>query len=114
MSWAIGINKGRWIGYGVPAICDQIECGSEIDRGLSYLCGDGEEGCGLFFCNKHLYMTTNLYELCERCADSKPPFEPTADTSKWNTHILADLTWENWRKENPDKVLSLQKIRSVM
>jgi hypothetical protein len=100
MSWAVGFDE-RWqrdIGYGVPAICDHPGCGAEIDRGLSYVCGGepygGEEGCGLYFCEKHLFG----HFVCERCRDKKEPFEPTPDTSEWIHHKTTDPSWEKWRK----------------
>ena len=55
MGWSLGYdsNWNRDIGYGVPAYCDHPYCNEEIDRGLSYVCGDalygGDRGCGLFF-----------------------------------------------------------------
>lgn len=59
MSWAVGYNEHwqRDIGYGVPSICDHPGCDKEIDRGFDFVCGlppYGENGCGLYFCNKHL------------------------------------------------------------
>ncbi len=45
MGWSLGHDNrwgkfGRDIGYGVPAICDHPGCNAEIDRGLSYVCGN--------------------------------------------------------------------------
>lgn len=109
MGWAVGYdtNWGRWIGYGVPAICDYPGCGKSIDRGLGYVCGFGEphggdEGCGLFFCTEH-----GGAMLCERCGDNPAgtegfnPFEKTADTREWIEHMLEDESWAQWRAENP-------------
>ncbi len=67
MGWAFGVNsKGRDIGYGVIATCDQEQCETQIDRGLSYVCGgfhDGDTyGCGDYFCSAHLASTC-----CESC-----------------------------------------------
>jgi hypothetical protein len=61
MGWAFcgSDDQGRPIGYGVPATCDEPGCTTEIDRGLSYVCGSmhggGEYGCGRYFCGKHLH-----------------------------------------------------------
>lgn len=69
MSWAIGFDE-KWqrdIGYGVPAYCDHPGCKAEIDRGLPYVCGGepygGSNGCGLYFCEKHL--TSRLFARSE-------------------------------------------------
>lgn len=113
MGWAVGFNTGhRWIGYGVPAICDHLGCGARIDRGLSHLCGDRDKGCGLFFCTDHLWWSREGArvdpQMCERCCDVEPPFEPTPDTFEWETHLLIDDSWEQWRQENPDKVAEMR------
>lgn len=59
MGWAYGVVGGREVGYSVEATCDHPDCSAEIDRGLSYLCGnlpgDGL-GCGNFFCQAHLHF----------------------------------------------------------
>lgn len=110
MSWAVGEHRGRDIGYGVPAICDHPECNEEIDRGLGYVCGGnvygGENGCGLFFCGKHLLPT-----LCDRCLEGGDPFTPTPDTEEWINHKLTDESWGPWRKENPTEVADMQEKR---
>jgi hypothetical protein len=109
MGWSIGFdnNWNRDIGYGVPAICDYPECNEKIDRGLSYVCGGdpygGEDGCGLFFCNKHLAIE-NEHQQCKRCIDGEEPFEPKPDVDEWVKHKLTDKSWAEWRKENPDFV----------
>lgn len=33
-------RRGRPIGYMFPATCDHPDCLEEIDRGLSFACGD--------------------------------------------------------------------------
>ncbi len=109
MIWAIGYDE-KWkrdIGYGVPSICDQPDCGEKIHRGLVYVCGGepygGEHGCGLFFCDKHLY--TGLVQLCYHCQeDDGGRQEPTADTTEWMKHKLLDDSWAEWRKQNPSEV----------
>lgn len=112
MGWSIGYdsNWGRDIGYGVPSICDHPDCNEEIDRGLGCVCGGepyggGDEdhnGCGLFFCGKHL-----LPIRCERCEGGNEPFSLKPDTEEWKKHKLTHESWEQWRSENPGKVSSL-------
>lgn len=56
------LPDGREAGYTVEAICDADGCKTEIDRGLSYLCGENpdgwrdpdEPGCGRYYCPWHL------------------------------------------------------------
>lgn len=110
MGWSIGFD-GNWdrdIGYGVPAICDHPGCNEKIDRGLSYVCGGqpygGDDGCGLYFCGKHL----NAYpQLCERCCEGKKPFQPKPDVLEWISWKLSDSSWQQWREQNPDEVQKL-------
>ena len=112
MGWAVGFDS-RWmrdIGYGVPAVCDFPECGTAIDRGLGYVCGGvpygGEYGCGLYFCGEHLmfgYDEPNR-QLCERCLEDKPPFEPAPDTAEWLDWKLTDESWAEWRLKYPEAV----------
>ena len=105
MSWAVGFDSNwkRDIGYGVPSICDHPDCSSEIDRGLSYVCGNdvygGEDGCGLFFCAKH---SVNWLQQCERCESGSDPFQPTPDTQEWRDWKRTDESWAQWRAENPE------------
>lgn len=121
MGWSIGDFNGRDIGYGVPATCDYPNCGAEIDRGLSYVCGGqpygGEHGCGLFFCQDHLGYSDNdavTGQLCERCLNpdksgNVTPFDETPDTAEWIRHKLTDESWGPWRDKNPDEVAAMQK-----
>lgn len=103
MGWSIGYddNWDRDIGYGVPAICDHPDCDNQIDRGLSYVCGNepkgGERGCGLYFCGKHL---SGAAHLCERCEQEAEPFEPKPDLEIWTHHKMTDPSWAEWREEN--------------
>lgn len=89
MGWAIGYdtNWNRDIGYGVPSICDYPDCQTEIDRGLSYVCGGepygGEEGCGLYFCGEHLDSSP---QQCERCINGQELFTPKPDKQEWTDH----------------------------
>jgi hypothetical protein len=111
MGWSVGYDS-RWqrdIGYGVPAVCDYPDCGEAIDRGLSYVCGDGEEGgeagCGLYFCGLH------VGRLCERCDAGQPPFAPTPDTGEWLNWKLTDESWAEWRRVNPAE---LERARAAL
>ena len=116
MGWSIGYddNWERDIGYGVPAYCDHPDCNEEIDRGLSYVCGEepygGERGCGLYFCSKHLRYGCGT-ELCERCYPRiKKPFKPKPDHPEWIHWKLTDESWKQWRDENPEKVKIMKEI----
>lgn len=114
MGWSIGYDSTwhRDIGYGVPATCDHPECRTKIDRGLSYVCGGdpygGDNGCGLYFCPKHLcYAGPESEQVCERCAQWKEreqlpaPFDAKPDHPQWIRHKLRDRSWAEWRAENP-------------
>lgn len=110
MGWSIGYDD-KWkrdVGYGVPAVCDHAECNTEIDRGLSYVCGGdaygGEHGCGLYFCAAHLYFTDDYPQRCDQCCDDKKAFNPKADTKEWINHKLKHYSWAGWRLENPEWV----------
>jgi hypothetical protein len=117
MGWSLGYDK-KWqrdIGYGVPAYCDFPGCNAEIDRGLSCVCGGeprgGERGCGLYFCSEHLNLTCKLGQLCDRCWPKiKKPFPLKEDHPDWITHKLVDKSWAEWRNENPEEVIALNKI----
>jgi hypothetical protein len=114
MGWSLGEFEGRDIGYGVPAICDHPDCNAEIDRGLSYVCGSepygGENGCGLFFCEKHRSFAeddTVDGMLCERCCEffdkeltDFVPFDPKPDTQEWINHKMTHPSWAKWRTES--------------
>jgi len=110
MGWSVGYDENwkRDIGYGVPATCDYPECGAEIDRGLSFVCGSepygGEHGCGLYFCEKHLSYGSDRkpVQLCCRCAQGREPFVPTPDTEEWNQHKATHPSWAAWRAEHPE------------
>ncbi len=87
MSWAIGYNETykRDVGYGVPAYCDHPGCKRVIDRGLAYICGGdiggGEHGCGLFFCEKHLYLGDFSFA-CARCVEAQCDHKFVCDTDE--------------------------------
>lgn len=117
MGWSIGYDR-KWkrdIGYGVPATCDHPGCGTEIDRGLSYVCGGqpygGEFGCGLYFCWKHTKTAGAARAhagLCTRCYHGRRPYAPTPDVPEWMRHKLRDASWWAWRAENPDLVAEIR------
>ncbi|MGI6878810.1 hypothetical protein [Microbacterium sp. gxy059] len=103
------LGVDRWGGYGVPAICDQPECTTEIDRGLAYRCGDaGENGCGLSFCDLHMYIGGDGPQRCRRCCDEEQPFLPKPDVPEWERHMLTDESWAEWRAENPERVARMR------
>lgn len=109
MGWSIGHcdKHDRDIGYGVPAFCDHPDCNAEIDRGVSYLCGDihKDGGCGLHFCEKHRsnYMPRKGISVCDRCYKGRKPFAAKPDHHKWLRWKLRDDSWQKWRDENPAK-----------
>jgi len=113
MGWAVGFDT-RWnrdIGYGIPAVCDHPDCNEEIDRGLAYVCAEqqpygGENGCGLYFCEKH----RNDLHQCERCENEEAPFDPKPDTEEWLKWKLTDESWGRWRSENPNEVKKIEKL----
>jgi hypothetical protein len=111
MGWSVGYDERwkRWIGYGVPSVCDYPECNEEIDRGLGYVCGygephGGEKGCGLYFCSKH-----GGEYLCSRCLSNEPPFRPKEDVPLWVAQMAIDPSWKEWRVSNglPEPEISL-------
>lgn len=122
MGWAVGYDPSlrRDVGYGVPAICDHPDCVTEIDRGLSYVCGSepfgGDQGCGLHFCLEHLTHSSPALEgddqpaanLCERCLADEPRFDTKPDVFEWIRHKLTDESWQAWRDEHPAEVEELR------
>lgn len=120
MGWAVGEDAGRHIGYGVPAMCEQPDCSTSIDRGLAYACGGGVvgvgENCGLFFCSAHLSLRSSDDDdaefVCERCATGQEPFNRKPDVPEWAEHVLTDGSWAQWRQENPAQVATFETIVS--
>ena len=123
MGWSIGYDDkwGRDIGYGVPSQCDHPDCGVDIDRGLSYVCGSepfgGEHGCGLYFCESHRSYAVVvdkpdapgvLVLVCERCFSGQLPFPPSPDTKEWMEWKLNDEGWADWRSADPDLVEAIR------
>jgi len=80
MGWGFGINNAcREVGYNVEATCDHPGCNKEIDRGLSYVCGDmhdaDEYSCDRYFCEEHknyfVRKDDGTYTcVCEECAQA--------------------------------------------
>lgn len=74
MGWAHGtLPYGREVGYAVVSTCEHPGCGTAIDRGLFYLCGEmhgqDDDACGHYFCAEHLYHT-GAGQRCQPCADA--------------------------------------------
>lgn len=77
MGWAnCGTDsEGRPIGYAFEATCDEEGCDAEIDRGLSFACGDmhggGENMCERYFCEAHLnnvvWADNRCVGICNEC-----------------------------------------------
>jgi hypothetical protein len=124
MGWSIGYdtNWHRDIGYGVPAECDHPDCEEQIDRGLGYVCGGdlygGDNGCGLFFCGKHLFFADTVKGCyCEKCVfyldrdieQGTDFFDPKPDIFLWIAWKLTDSSWHSWRMENPEEVEAMEK-----
>ncbi len=107
----------RWGGYGVPAVCEHPKCNEEIDRGISYACGGepfSEYGCDRYFCGEHrVYHCFNVgrgrecVEVCERCAKKRDSFPYKPEHPDWVKHLLTDVSWKKWRKNNSKKVKEL-------
>jgi len=136
MGWGYTTGEGgRDQGYIVPSLCDQPGCNEEIDRGLSFRCGEyrSDNGCSNFFCDKHLQWFTleddeeeNAgdagIQFCDHClwhlehpdADyddpKQPPYhEPKPDLLKWVLWKRYDKSWQGWRDEDAKDVKSLDK-----
>ena len=103
MGWSTGYDNNwkRYIGYSIPAYCDHPKCDTEIDRGISYVCGGepygGDRGCGLYFCSKHLwhhvFKDGECRQLCRRCDTYKPAYKPKPEhpeTVKWMERTVAE------------------------
>lgn len=138
MGYAIYKVGKRWGGYGVPAVCEHPDCKEEIDRGISYACGEepfSEFGCDRYFCEKHkpgmswdtekgdyckhgtdeevddgdeCDANCEHKEVCERCAKGEAPFDYKPETKEWLEHLLKDKSWATWRKENKEEVKEIR------
>lgn len=112
-------SQGRWAGYGVPAECDHPDCHTMIDHGLGCKCEtitvytidkdtgeeteDEAEGCGLFFCEDHLYLS---------CQDIHFAFAAKPDHPAWMLHMLTDESWGEWRHNEPAEVARFEEVLS--
>ena len=47
-------------------------------------------------------------ECCERCKKQEEPFPYKQEHPEWLEHILNDDSWEEWRNNNPQKVLDFK------
>ncbi len=92
-----------------------------------------DHGCGLYFCAKHLFASfgfddDDCPQLCERCVMLDPPededdepneyldedgnanekwpgeFDAKPEHPSWMRHVVTDVSWEVWRRENPKDV----------
>ncbi len=116
MGWSIGFdsNWDRDIGYGVPATCDHPGCNEKIDRGIAHVCGGepygGDEGCGLYFCSKHLNLGVDGkdHQICDRCSEGKEAFDAKPDHREWIEWKLTDASWAQWRDENQEAVAAMR------
>ncbi len=125
----------RWGGYGVPAICEHPDCKKEIDRGVSYACGEepfSEYGCDRYFCEKHLHYTyfdsreedgickheedcdCETKNVCERCKKREQSFDYKPEHPTWMKHLIKDKSWSRWRKENPETVEEFKKALTII
>ena len=111
MGWSVGFDakQNRFVGYGVPAVCEHPKCHDLIDRGLSHVCGGepfgGETGCGLYFCERHLKYSTRLPQpVCDQCLTGAAPFPMKPERQQWLRHLLEDSSWAQWRAEHPREV----------
>lgn len=90
-------ENGRWQGNGVPAYCDYPGCNEVIHRGLAYQHEEDNEGMtpNIFCCKKHKRELLDSFysrvDYSRECQD-------------WLAWITSDVSWSQWRKENPDIV----------
>ena len=70
-------SQGRPIGYLFEATCDHPGCNEQINRGLSYACGEmhgnADSGCDKYFCRRHLQnwieeCDGRAVHVCDECA----------------------------------------------
>lgn len=59
-------------GYGLEDVCHRDGCEEQIDRGLTYLCGErpgvaADGACGRWFCPDHLHVTPGGGQRCGAC-----------------------------------------------
>jgi hypothetical protein len=119
MGWSVGWSskQQRFIGYGVPCICEHPDCNEVIDRGLAHCCGDmhdeEEHGCGRYLCSKHLGMTLHtddhVNRCCTACQEGREPYAMKGEHPEWLLWVLTDESWQKWREENPGLVSSYNR-----
>lgn len=120
----------RYGGYGVPAYCEFPSCEEEIDRGVSFACGDepfSEYGCDRYFCSKHKRWGAwdeenekwcdceddcdhEFHHYCDRCLSGDDSFPYKPEHPEWVYHVLNHESWGEWRKENPEMVEEYKKL----
>lgn len=75
------IYDDKECGYFVEAVCEADGCAIEIDRGLSYACGehpgDGADYCNGYFCFQHLYFAPEGMGEGVRCGNCIAIFRAT-------------------------------------
>jgi len=115
MSWALGYDQTwqRDIGYGVIAYCDHPGCTQQIDRGLGYVCAEGQpyggdHGCGLYFCEDHRGCPEAGADDEVRCGHQG--FTASPDHPRWIQHKLTHPSWSDWRAANPAEVQRLEAV----
>lgn len=70
-----GPLDGQWAGYGHVGLCGHPDCTVLVWRGVDAMCGanphgGGEDSCGAFFCDAHLYGGTWSGSRCAACRDA--------------------------------------------
>jgi hypothetical protein len=86
--FGINIETGEAMGYRWPGTCNHPNCGTDIDHGLTFVCGGkhlgGKYGCGRYFCFNHLTDSELGTQLCKDCFEKAyPPQDlPVARTGR--------------------------------
>lgn len=103
-------SQGRQIGYAHSAVCDEPGCKVEIDRGLSYACGDmhGDDAhwCERYFCGSHLFFVRVKGEergmfVCRECRDQLSGVEP--EYGQKCPFCRGPLGRDQYGKDTPEK-----------
>lgn len=124
----------RFLGYGIPAICDHPGCETEIDRGMGHACYEGvpyDSACGGFFCSEHHenYVYPDEIEDLHQEELNQLGLDPDEDYSDidgavccrhsmekhkeaatWINFILTDESWEKWREKYTEQTANLKKL----
>lgn len=134
MGYSVGFDfsQDRWIGYGVPAVCDIPDCGTTIDHGMAYKCesGHGDEPDGIYDVERDAGGTVisikeapgydpdafedegcELFFCEEHRYDTKKheDIQPKPDIPQWEHHMLLDSSWAKWREDNASKIPGMQE-----